>query len=71
MGIKGIQPEHIENLKENNQTPTSGATCPSKQSRWILWGDLPIEYNDVKTLAILDNGAEIAIATKHIQEKWG
>ena len=32
---------------------------------------LPIEYNDVKNLAILDSGARVAIATKHIWEKWG
>ena len=32
--------------------------------------NLPIEYNDVKTLAILNSGAGVAIATKHIWEKW-
>ena len=32
---------------------------------------LPIELNYFKTLAILDSGAGVAIATKHIWEKWG
>ena len=32
---------------------------------------LPKKYNDVETLAILDSGAGVAIATKHIWEKWG
>ena len=27
---------------------------------------LPIEYNEIKTLAILDSGAGVAIATKHV-----
>ena len=32
---------------------------------------LPIEYKGVKTVAILDSGAGVAIATKAIWEKWG
>ena len=32
---------------------------------------LPIEYNDIETLAILEIGAGVAIATKSIWEKWG
>ena len=32
---------------------------------------LPIEYNGVKTIAILDSGAGVAIATKAIWTKWG
>ena len=32
---------------------------------------LPLEYNGVKTLAILDTGAGIGIATKAMWEKWG
>ena len=31
---------------------------------------LPIEYNDVKTLAILDSGARVAIAMKDVWEQW-
>ena len=32
---------------------------------------LPIEYNGVKNLAILDSGAGVAIATKSVWEQWG
>ena len=32
---------------------------------------LPVEYNGVKTMAILDTGAGIGIATKAMWEKWG
>ena len=32
---------------------------------------LPLEYNNVQTLAILDSGAGIAIATKQVWEAWG
>ncbi|MCO5577550.1 hypothetical protein L7F22_031381 [Adiantum nelumboides] len=32
---------------------------------------LPVEYNEIKTIAILDSEAEVAIATKQIWEKWG
>ena len=31
---------------------------------------LPIEYEGVETLAILDSGAGVAIATKGIWEQW-
>ena len=31
----------------------------------------PIEVNDVKIIAILDSGANIAIATKNVWEAWG
>ena len=32
---------------------------------------LPVEFNDVKSLAILDSGARVAIATKNVWEVWG
>ena len=32
---------------------------------------LPVDYNNVKTLAILDSTAGIAIATKSLWEAWG
>ena len=32
---------------------------------------LPLEYNGVKTLAILDTGAGIGIATRAMWKKWG
>ena len=32
---------------------------------------LPVECEEIKTIAILDSGAGISIATKSIWEKWG
>ena len=32
---------------------------------------LPMEFNDVKSLAILDGGVGVAIATKQVWESWG
>ena len=32
---------------------------------------LPVEFNEVKSLAILDSGAGVAIATKQVWEAWG
>ena len=32
---------------------------------------LPIVYEGIKSIAILDSGAGISIATKSIWEKWG
>ena len=75
MGIKSIHDKHIKQLKENNQTPTSGQPVPlNKVGEYYEGADgninLPIDYNDVKTLAILENGVGVAIATKNIWEKW-
>ena len=75
MGIKGIQDKHIKQLKENNRTLTSVQPVPlNKVGEYYEGVDgnitLPTELNDVKTLAIIDNGAGVAIATKHIWEKW-
>ena len=32
---------------------------------------LPVKFNEVQSLAILDNGAGIAIATKEVWDSWG
>ena len=32
---------------------------------------LPVEFNDKKSVAILDSGAGVAIATKEVWESWG
>ena len=32
---------------------------------------LPVEFNGVKSLTILDSGAGVAIATKQVWESWG
>ena len=32
---------------------------------------LLVEFNNVKSLAILDSGASVAIATKEVWESWG
>ena len=76
LGLKGIQDKHIKQLKENHQTPTSVQPVPLNKVGDYCEGldgniTLPIEYNDVETLAILNSGAGVAIATKLIWEKWG
>ena len=76
MGIQGIQNKHIKQLRENNQTPTSVQSIPLNKVGEYCKGvngniTLPIEYNDVKTLAILDSGSGVTIATKHVWEQWG
>ena len=52
MGVMGLQNEHIKQLKENNQTPTSVQLVPlNKVEEYYERIDenitLPIEYNDV------------------------
>ena len=32
---------------------------------------LPVEFNDIKSMAILDSGAGVAIATKYVWDAWG
>ena len=32
---------------------------------------LPVEFNEVKSMAILDSGAGVAIATKSVWDAWG
>ena len=32
---------------------------------------MPAEFNEVRSLAILDSGASVAIATKEVWESWG
>ena len=69
MGIKEIHPKKIENLKETNQTPTSVQPIPLNKVGEYCKGENGnnthlIKYNNVKTIAILSNGAGIAIATK-------
>ena len=32
---------------------------------------LLVEFNEVKSLAILDSGVGVAIATKQVRESWG
>ena len=32
---------------------------------------LPLEFNEVKSVAILDSGVGVAIATKKVWESWG
>ncbi|MCO5583996.1 hypothetical protein L7F22_037914 [Adiantum nelumboides] len=44
-----------------------GDYCEGEESNTTL----PVEYNEIKTIAILDSGAGVAIATKQTWEKWG
>ena len=71
--IKGIQNEHIKQLKENHHTTTSVQSIQLNKVGDYCEGDegnstLPMELNEVKCLAILDSGAEVAIASKKVGE---
>ena len=71
MGINGIHPKGIEDLKGINKTSINVQPVPLNKVGDYCEGEdgnitLPIEYNDMHTLAILDNGACISIATKNI-----
>ena len=75
MGIKGIHPKRIEDMKRINKTPIDVQLVPLNKVGDYCEGEdgnitLSIEYNDVNTLFILENGAGIAIATKSIWEAW-
>ena len=76
MGIKGVKPKELNQLQNGNKTRAQvqpipvnklGDYCEGKDGNITLL----VEYNNVKTLAILDNGAGIAIATKSLWEAWG
>ena len=75
MGNKGILFTQIKNLKETNQPPTNvQPTLLNKIEEYCKGANknitLPIEYNEVKILAILESGVEIAITTRKIWEAW-
>ena len=44
-----------------------GDYCEGEDSNTTL----PIELNEVQSLAILDSGAGVAIATKELWDSWG
>ena len=59
-----------------NQKKTSGAPVPLNKVGKYCEGDegntsIPVEFNGVKSLAILDSGAGVAIATKQVWTSWG
>ena len=71
LGIKGIQDEHIKQLKENNQTPTSVQPVPLNKVGDYCEGEenntaLMVEFNEMRSLAILDSGVGVGIATKEV-----
>ena len=76
MGIKGIGLDHIKDLRERNSLlmgfqpiPINkvGEYCEVKEGKITLL----IEYNNEKTLSILNNRVGIAIATKSPREARG
>ena len=78
MGIKGIQDKHIKQLKENNRTPASVQPVPlNKVGEYCKGADknitLPIEFNDVKTLAksILEKVGKIPFPCLKFYNKSG
>ncbi|MCO5579057.1 hypothetical protein L7F22_032909 [Adiantum nelumboides] len=78
LGTKGIkiplQTNPLKEEKQNGNQPKAqpvpinkvGDYCEGEEGNTTL----PVEYNEVKTIAILDSGAGVAIATKQIWEKW-
>ena len=44
-----------------------GDYCEGEDSNTTL----PVEFNDIKSIAILDSGARVAIATKSVWDAWG
>lgn len=44
-----------------------GDYCKGKDENTTL----PIEFNEIKSLAILDSGVVVAIVTKKVWEAWG
>ena len=44
-----------------------GEYCEGEDGNTLL----PVQYGEIKTMAILDSGAGVAIATKQIWEAWG
>ena len=53
------------------QVPFNKVSSYQEQSKDKGNAMLPLEYNGVKTMAILDTGACIGIATKAMWIKWG
>ena len=76
MGIKGIKLEELNQQQNGDKTHAPvqpvliskvGEYCDGEDGNITL----VVEYNNVKTLSILDSGANIAIATKSLWEAWG
>ena len=75
-GIKGIKLEELNQLQNGDKTHAPVQSAPVNKVGEYCEGEdgnitLPAKYNNVKTLAILDSGAGIAIATKSLWEAWG
>ena len=73
--IAGVSWSQVKDLKSTNEHTIQvqlvllnkiGEYCEGAKGNITL----PIEYNNEKTLAILDSGARIAIATKSVWEVW-
>ena len=76
----GIEMPLVQELKETMVIdPTKKVKCepvPLNKVGDYCEGDdgnttLPVEFNRVKSLVILDSGAGVAIATKQVWESWG
>ena len=78
LGIKEIDPIKLKQAHNKNETVKTKQTEPvplNKVGEYCEGEDgnitIPVEHNNIKTLAILDSGAGVAIATKSIWEAWG
>ena len=53
------------------QVPFNKVSSYQERNKDKGYATLPLEYNGIKTMAILDTGAGIGIATRAMWEKWG
>ncbi|RYA84915.1 hypothetical protein DD594_25490, partial [Enterobacter cloacae complex sp. 4DZ1-17B1] len=72
VGITGLISKKIENLKNRIENKEI-RSVPMNKVREYHEGEEgntthPVKYNDIETMAILDSGAGIAIATKAVWE---
>ena len=71
LGIPGVSNSQVQELKSNNEQTVQVELVPINKVGGYCEGEegnitLPMKYNDVKTFAILDSGAGVAIVTKSI-----
>ena len=75
MGIPIIEMEPIH-AREKVQKGVKCEPLPINKVGYYCEGEdnnttLPIEFNELRRLAILDSGASVAIATKEVWDSWG
>ena len=77
MGIKIPSQETLNSVKENEQQKqVNFEPVPINKVGDHCEGDdenttLPVTFNEITTMAILDSGARVARTTKQIWDSWG